>query len=93
MVFDSAESIFVMFLPGEENRMSKIVSCEIGPYPKSFVDLVMPKVTATFDNGEQKDLFSFYPDEISFSTGEFIGLTEQEALGLHYKKDVAYLRS
>ena len=73
--------------------MSKIVSCEIGPYPKSFTDLVMPKVNATFDNGERKDLFSFYPDEISFSVGEFIGLSEDEAFALFHKKDVAYLRS
>ena len=73
--------------------MSKIVSCEIGPYPKSIMDLVMPKVKATFDNGEQKVLFSFYPDEIKFSAGEFIGLSEGEAWDLFHKKDVAYLRS
>ena len=73
--------------------MSKIVSCKIGPYPKSIMDFEMPKVNATFDNGENKTLFSFFPDEISFSTGEFIGLTEDEAYDLHHKKDVAYLRS
>ncbi|HIB21735.1 MAG TPA: hypothetical protein EYO32_09545 [Rhodospirillales bacterium] len=74
--------------------MSKIVSCEIGPYPKSIMDYFgRTKVTVTLDDGERKDLFSFYPDEISFSTGEFIGLTEQEAHSLHHKKDVAYLRS
>jgi hypothetical protein len=73
--------------------MSKIVSCEIGPYPKSMMDFEMPKVNVTFDNGERKDLFSFYPDEISFSVGEFVGLTEREAHNLRHKKDVAYLRS
>lgn len=73
--------------------MSKIVSCEIGPYPESMMDFKMPKVNATFDNGERKDLFSFYPDEISFSAGEFVGLTEDEARTLFHKKDVAYLRS
>jgi hypothetical protein len=72
----------------------KITSCEIGPYPKSFADFLnMPKVKATFDNGETKELFSFYPDEISFSEAEFIGLTEMEAKGLRHKKDVDYLRS
>ncbi len=76
-----------------ENRMLKIVSCEIGPYPKGIMDFEMPKVTVTFGNGERKVLFSFYPDELSFSTGEFIGLTEQEAHSLRHKKDVAYLRS
>jgi hypothetical protein len=72
--------------------MSKIVSCEIGPYPKNFTDLVMPKVRATFDDGKRKELFSFYPDELKFSVGEFIGLTEREALDLFQKKDIAYLR-
>jgi hypothetical protein len=57
------------------------------------MDFEMPKVTATFDNGKRKVLFSFYPDEISFSVGEFIGLTAQEAYSLHHKKDVAYMRS
>ena len=73
--------------------MSRIVSCEIGPYPKSFADLVMPKVKATFDNGKRKELFSFYPDELQFSVDEFIGLTEDEAISLFHKKDIAYLRS
>ena len=53
----------------------KIVACIIGPYPKSLFD-EMPKVKATFDNGETKELFSFYPDELSFSESEFIGLAE-----------------
>ena len=73
--------------------MSKIVSCEIGPYPKTTWAFAMPKVRATFDSGESKVLFGFYPDEISFKAAEFIGLTEQEARSLHRKKDLAFLRS
>ena len=73
--------------------MSRIVSCEIGPYPKGFADFSKPKVKATFDDGESKVLFSFYPDELQFSMGEFIGLTEDEAISLFHKKDIAYLRS
>jgi hypothetical protein len=57
------------------------------------MDFEMPKVNATFDNGERKDLFSFYPDEISFSAGEFLGLSEEQAHNLRHKKDVAYLRN
>ena len=52
----------------------------------------MPKVTVTFADGEVKELFSFYPDEISFTESEFIGLTEAEAHELRHRKDVAYLR-
>ena len=33
----------------------------------------MPTVTATFESGEVKELFAFYPDEISFEESEFLG--------------------
>ena len=42
---------------------------------------------------EPKVLFDFYPDELSFSKEEFIGLTEKEAEELFHKKDIAYLQS
>lgn len=71
----------------------KIVKCQIGPYPKDRFDLNMPKVRVEFEDGSQKELFHFYPDELSFSEGEFVGLTELEAHALHHRKDVAYLRS
>lgn len=71
---------------------AKIVSCQIGPYPTGFGQ-PMPEVKVTFDNGESKTLFDFYPDEISFTEVEFIGLTEREATQLKHTKDVAYLRS
>jgi hypothetical protein len=34
--------------------------------PKSFID-PMPEVYATFTDGDERKLFSYYPDEISFS--------------------------
>jgi hypothetical protein len=53
----------------------------------------MPEVTVVFDDGEESvKLFSYYPDEINFSAGEFIGLTEREARQLRHKKDLAYLQ-
>lgn len=70
----------------------KIEKAEIGPMPKSFFD-DMPKVSVTYEDGSAEDLFSFYPDEISFSAGEFVGLTREEGLALRHKRDVAYLRS
>jgi hypothetical protein len=51
-----------------------------------------PVVTASFDDGSVKELFSFYPDEIRFDEGELIGLTEAEAHALRHEKDVSYLR-
>lgn len=62
------------------------------PKPAGFAD-PMPRVVATFDDGARKDLFDFYPDEITFDEGELVGLTEQEARALRHAKDVAYLRS
>jgi hypothetical protein len=53
------------------------------------------KVLLIDENGhiETKELFSYYPDEISFHPEELVGLTEDEAYELRQKKDVAYLRS
>ena len=62
------------------------------PMPEGMFD-PMPKVVATFEDGMTKDLFEFYPDEITFTASEFIGLTEAEALALKQQKDAAYLRS
>ncbi len=70
----------------------KITACRITAQPKSLFD-PMPEVHATFEDGSEKKLFSYYPDEISFTESEFIGLTESEAHALRHKKDVAYLRS
>jgi hypothetical protein len=73
--------------------MNKIITCNIGPYPKDMFDMNMPKVTVTFEDGSKKELFWFYPDELRFSEHEFVGKTEAEALALRTKKDIAYLRS
>jgi hypothetical protein len=72
--------------------MKKIIAAMVGPMPGGMYD-PMPKVVVTFEDGEVKELFSFYPDEISFSELEFIGLTEEEARALRYEKDIAYLRA
>jgi hypothetical protein len=39
------------------------------------------------------ELFEFYPDEITFSSEEFLGLSEAEARALKTQKDRAYLTS
>jgi hypothetical protein len=70
----------------------KITACTIGPYPKSFFD-PMPMIHVKFEDGSEKDLFEFYPDEISFNSSEFIGLTEEQARHLKFKKDRDYLKS
>ena len=44
-------------------------------------------------DGTTKDLFHYYPDELSFTSRELLGLTEQEARALRHAKDVEYLQS
>ena len=73
----------------------RIVQIEISsiprPKPLGLFDPT-PVVTASFDDGSTKELFSFYPDEIRFDEGELVGLTEAEAHALRHAKDVRYLR-
>jgi hypothetical protein len=70
----------------------KIIKCTITAQPKGWFD-PMPKVIITLEDGTTKELFEYYPDEISFTAEEFIGLTEDEARHLKFKKDKAYLQS
>ena len=73
-----------------------ITKCSIDPNPNPMPDGMldpMPKVKVQFDNGQEKVLFEFYPDEINFTESEFIGLTEEQAHQLRIKKDIQYLQS
>jgi len=73
-------------------HIAVIVHAKISEMPKSIFD-PMPQVEAVFDDGKTCTLFSYYPDEISFTPEEFIGLTRAQAMALRHKKDVAYLQS
>ena len=74
----------------------KIKSCEVTalprPMPEGMFDK-MPEVHVTYEDDTKEKLFTFYPDEISFTSSEFVGKTREEALDLQRKKDVAYIRS
>lgn len=72
--------------------VKKIATAVVGPMPTSIFG-PMPEVNVTYEDGSKEKLFSFYPDEISFTPAEFVGLTQKEALNLRHKKDVAYLKS
>src|SRR5687768_6899129 len=52
----------------------RIINATISPMPAEAWDS-LPVITATFDDGTVKELFSYFPDEISFLRSEFIGLT------------------
>lgn len=49
-------------------------------------------VIGIFEDSSEKELFSYYPDELSFRESELVGLTEEQAKELYHKKDIAYLR-
>ncbi|MFN5249819.1 MAG: hypothetical protein ACK5DE_02125 [Bacteroidota bacterium] len=69
-----------------------ITKARITDQPKSLFD-PMPQVWVTYEDGEEEMLFDYYPDEISFYPGEFVGLNRDQALRLRQKRDVEYLRA
>ena len=70
----------------------KIVKARITEQPKCWTD-PLPEVHITLEDGTEKLLYSYFPDELSFTAEEFEGLTEEEATRLKYDRDVAWLRS
>jgi hypothetical protein len=71
---------------------AKITAARITAMPSGICD-PLPQVWVVVGNAPEKKLFDFFPDEISFTSDEFVGLTEDEARALKGKKDRAYLRS
>lgn len=70
----------------------KIISARITKMPKDFFD-PMPQVFVTTKDGEEHYLYEYYPDEISFRSNEFIGLSLSDAKNLKFIKDKQYLQS
>jgi hypothetical protein len=70
---------------------SRIVKARITEMPRTLLDPI-PEVHVTLEDGTERLLFSFYPDEIQFGAEEFVGLTLAEARHLKFLKDRDYLR-
>ena len=74
------------------SKEAKIIKCEIRWIDYGFYK--SPNVFVMYAGKEELEfLFNYYPDEISFTESEFIGLTHDEAMKLFYEKDMEYLRS
>lgn len=71
--------------------MTKNVIKECMIKEDEYENFVFVKTNETGD--ERTLLFSYYPDEISFTTDELIGLTIDEAFELKKQKDIRYLQS
>ena len=69
----------------------KIVAAQI-ILPQRFGDMAMVMIKLAGETEERK-LFNYFHDEISFTANELVGLTVDEAEQLRHKKDVAYLQS
>jgi len=69
-----------------------IIKARITAMPKSIFD-DMPKIYVTTEDNTEHFLFQYYPDEISFTPNEFIGLTLEEGKDLKRKKDLKYIQS
>jgi hypothetical protein len=70
----------------------KIIKARITSLPETLFD-PMPQVFATTEDGAEHFLFEYYPDEISFTSNEFVGLSLEEGSRLKFTKDQEYLRS
>ena len=81
------------FVSGKwEHNFSMLDLGVLSEQPESFFD-PLPKVMVTLDNNTEQCVFEYYPDEISFTPNEFIGLTLDECRHLKFVKDKKYLTS
>lgn len=51
------------------------------------------RILAKLDDGASTSLFSYYPDELSFTERELVGLSVDHALDLFHRKDMEFLQS
>jgi len=50
-------------------------------------------VVATLTDGSTVKVLRYYPDEVSFTSADFVGRTVEEARTLHHQRDVRWLQS
>lgn len=72
-------------------RSNLVVSARITPLPRRLGD-PLPEVWVTCEDGSETKVFDFYPDEISFSGDDFVGLTIEECRLLKFGRDRAFLQ-
>jgi hypothetical protein len=77
-----------------KDSLRKIVECEIRPSTGRFnLPDVMVRYEGSEEGTELELLLDYYPDELSFTPEEFVGLTRDEAFEMKQAKDVIFIRS
>lgn len=76
----------------DDVRSNLVVSARITALPQRLGD-PLPEVWVTCEDGSETKVFDFYPDEISFSGAEFVGLTIDECRLLKFGRDRAFLQN
>jgi hypothetical protein len=75
----------------DDVRSNLVVSARITSLPQRLGD-PLPEVWVTCEDGNEAKVFDFYPDEISFSGDDFVGLTLEECRLLKFGRDRAFLQ-
>jgi hypothetical protein len=79
---------------GDRPGRSVVTKVRITEGPRAMPDGILDKIPELFVtiDGKEKCMFSFFPDEISFTEEELMGLTEREVMQLHLEKDKQFLQ-
>ena len=75
----------------DDVRSNLVVSARVTPMPERLGD-PLPGVWVTCQDGTETRVFDFFPDEISFSGDDFVGLTTEECRLLKFGRDRAFLQ-
>lgn len=68
-----------------------VVSARITAGPRQLGD-PLPEAWLTLEDGIETKAFDFYPDEVTFTAAELVGLTLEECRALKLAKDRSYLQ-
>ena len=73
-------------------RTNLVVSARITAMPRQLGD-PLPEAWVTLEDGTETKAFDFYPDEITFTAEELVGLTLEECRVFKFGRDRSYLQS
>lgn len=77
---------------GDAMRTNLVLSARITALPRQLGD-PLPEVWVTREDGTETKVFAFYPDELTFASNDFVGLTLDECRLLKFGRDRAFLQS